>query len=227
MKGLWPFGELRMSLCTILGENCPRCFTKWIPRLKETFRIKIFFFKKNIFIQIKKIKKIFFLFYFFVFCIESLQSKLTREKKWFFVGGVWRGVARGFAKKQGVPLRVFFAKKCEKNAFFVKKRRFFAIFRRIFAKNDQKIVIFAHFFFFIGGLCYRKKRAQGVSSAWQKPANLYSTKCRIFGTLRGTVVDSTTLTGGKPPFGPSRGPREVSSRRQNCPRNFPVKFFFL
>ena len=130
-------------------------------------------------------------------------------------------------KKGSYPRVFFFAKKCKKNAFFVKKRRFFAIFRRIFAKNDQKIVIFAHFFFFTGGLCYRKKRAQGVSSAWQKPANLYSTKCRIFGTLRGTVVDSTTLTGGKPPFGPSRGPREVSSRRQNCPRNFPrQKFFF-
>ena len=131
-------------------------------------------------------------------------------------------------KKGSYPRVFFFAKKCEKNAFFVKKRRFFAIFRRIFAKNDQKIVIFAHFFFFIGGLCYRKKRAQGVSSAWQKPANLYSTKCRIFGTLRGTVVDSTTLTGESPIFGPFPRPSGASSRHQKTPTCFsPPKFFFL
>ena len=154
------------------------------------------------------------------------KQKLLAKKSGFSWGECARGRGENLQKKGSYPRVFFFAKKCKKNAFFVKKRRFFAIFRRIFAKNDQKIVIFAHFFFFIGGLCYRKKRAQGVSSAWQKPANLYSTKCRIFGTLRGTVVDSTTLTGGKPPFGPSRGPREVSSRRQNCPRNFPVKFFF-
>jgi len=158
---------------------------------------------------------------------ELSKQKLLAKKSGFSWGECARGRGENLQKKGSYPRVFFFAKKCKKNAFFVKKRRFFAIFRRIFAKNDQKIVIFRHFFFFIGGLCYRKKRAQGVSSAWQKPANLYSTKCRIFGTLRGTVVDSTTLTGGKPPFGPSRGPREVSSRRQNCPRNFPVKIFFL
>jgi hypothetical protein len=162
-----------------------------------------------------------------VFCIESLQSKLTREKKWFFVGECDAGSREVLQKNRVYPCVFFFAKKVQKNAFFVKKRRFFAIFRRIFAKNDQKIVIFAHFFFFIGGLCYRKKRAQGVSSAWQKPANLYSTKCRIFGTLRGTVVDSTTLTGESPIFGPFPRPSGASSRHQNCPRNFPVKIFFL
>jgi hypothetical protein len=98
-----------------------------ITRLKETFRKNIFL-KKIFFTNKKNKKKFFFLFYFFVFCIESLQSKLTREKKWFFVGERARGRAGIFAKKGGLPPRVFFCKKSAKNAIFREKKGFFCHF---------------------------------------------------------------------------------------------------
>jgi hypothetical protein len=88
-----------------------------------------------------------------VFCAKAFEAKLGREKKWFFVGGVSRGSREILQKNRVYPCVFFFAKKVQKNAFFVKKRRFFAIFRRIFAKNRQKNVFFHDFFFFIGGLC--------------------------------------------------------------------------
>jgi hypothetical protein len=88
-----------------------------------------------------------------VFCAKAFEAKLTREKKWFFVGECARGRA-GILRKMGVyPLVFFFAKKCKKSAFFVKKGGFFAIFWSIF---DQKSSIFDDFFkkcVFIGGLC--------------------------------------------------------------------------
>jgi hypothetical protein len=53
------------------------------------------------------------------------------------------------------------------------------------------------FWLFVTSIAPGKKHAQGVLSAWEKPANLYSTKCRIFGPhppVRSTVVGHPSPT---------------------------------
>lgn len=82
-------------------------------------------------------------------------------------------------QKTGVsPPCFFLCKKCQKTPFFLKIVAFFGVFWPIFGHFWPKSRKNA---FSVGGVCYEKNARQGLSSAWQKPANLYSTKCRIFG----------------------------------------------
>jgi hypothetical protein len=84
-------------------------------------------------------------------------------------------VFASFRKLGGVP------PECKISCFFVRNYT-------NYVKKCQKTSKNAHFFVKIvffskrsGELCKSKNAPQGVLSAWQKPANLYSTKCRIFG----------------------------------------------
>ena len=117
--------------------------------------------------------------------IINCRFFFTRKK----MTNLWRGGGAprtacktgvsGHPPKSGVsPPCFFLCKKPPKMAFFLKKRAFFGVFWPIFGHfwpKSRKNV------FSVGGVCYEKNTRQGLSSAWQKPANLYSTKCRIFG----------------------------------------------
>ena len=94
------------------------------------------------------------------------------------------------SRKSGVYPRC--KKKCAKNA----KKRVFrwknGDFWSIFDKFRAKFHVFKKNVLRIAPRVFRYK---GASSVWRKPANLYSTKCRIFGIsgpCGGTVVDTTT-----------------------------------
>lgn len=93
------------------------------------------------------------------------------------------------AKIGGVPPG---EKKVQKSA----KKRVFrwknGDFWSIFDKFRAKFHVFKKNVLRIAPRVFRYK---GASSVWRKPANLYSTKCRIFGIsgpCGGTVVDTTT-----------------------------------
>jgi hypothetical protein len=116
-----------------------------------------------------------------------------------------------------------------------KKVCFFARNYTNCVKNGQKTSNFAHFFVKIvffskrsGELCKSKNAPQGVLSAWQNPANLYSTKCRIFGPhppVRSTVVGhpSPTACCGDPPQ--PAGLPEHASPKLRSPS--PQKYFYF
>ena len=174
----------------------------------------------------KNKKKFFFLFYFFVFCIESLQSKLTREKKWFFVGGVWRGVARDFAKKGVVPPSVFFLQKNAKKMHFSwKKGVFLRFFAEFLPKMTKKSWFLLIFFFSSGGYAIEKNALKEYRPRGKNPP-IYTVLNAAFSAPCGAPWWTPPHSPAESPiFGPFPRPSGASSRRQNCPRNFPAKFF--
>jgi len=122
-------------------------------------------------------------------------------------GGVPPPGGVNFGEKTAVPRG---AKKGQKWSFLALKWHFNGggpreivqknVKKRVFGKNVLRIT---HCVF---GL-------QGTLSAWRKPANLYSTKCRFFGPTPpsgDTVVETTPRTafwGDPPKTPPTRGPR--------------------
>ena len=73
-----------------------------------------------------------------------------------------------------------------------------------------------------------KKHAQGVLSAWKKPANLYSTKCRIFGP----PPPRAQHRGGTPPsrrpvFDPVEYRRPAGARFPEAATHVAQKIIFI
>jgi hypothetical protein len=144
--------------------------------------------------------------------------------------------AQKFARVLGVQIREFavFRKlgvvppECKKVCFFARKYT-------KYVKKCQKTSNFAHFFVKIvyfskrsGELCKWKNAPQGVLYALQKPANLYSTKCRIFGPhppVRSTVVGHPLPDGLF--WGPPKpaGLPEHASPKLRSPS--PQKYFYF
>jgi hypothetical protein len=85
----------------------------------------------------------------------------------------------GPPRKRGRPSpRAFLAKNVQKRGSNMPKMGFFGHFWGIFGRN---LHFFDKFWKVSGELCREKNGLQASLSAGEKPANLYSTKCRIFG----------------------------------------------
>ena len=128
---------------------------------------------------------------------------------------------RGDPRKRGRPSRAEFrAKKCEKSAKIGVKWGFWGVKS---AKNVHFLHIFDKKSKTTGELCRQKNAPQPPLSAVQKPANLYSTKCRFFGPppppggYQCTRVHSRGVFGGPPqnPL-PKQRPRARPRRLQHA-----------
>ena len=105
-----------------------------------------------------------------------------------------------------------------------------AIFDQKLTKNDQKSTFFHVFENYVCRIAPCVFRCKPVKSGWEKPANLYSTKCRIFGTSRTPSAGAapwwlTTLPADHPPH-PPVGPVRSSRSKIVPARFFSKKFFF-
>ena len=130
-------------------------------------------------------------------------------------------------RKSGVYLPIFFAcKNVQILAFFYK---IMAIFDQKLTKNGQKSTIFHDFENYVCRIAPCVFRCKPVKSGWEKPANLYSTKCRIFGTPKPPAGAApwwlTTLPADHPPH-PPVGPVRSSRSKIVPSRFFSKKFFF-
>ena len=127
----------------------------------------------------------------------------------------------GSPPKKGSPLpRAILAKKGEKRGPNMPEMGFLGAKMAIFGRN---LHFFDKFSKVSGELCRRKNAPRRLLSAVQKPANLYSTKCRFFGPPPppgGYQCTECTSRGsrGPSPLGPAqaRSPPSLPERLQHA-----------
>ena len=127
----------------------------------------------------------------------------------------------GSPPKKGSPLpRAFFAKKREKRGPNMPKMGFLGPKMAIFGRN---LHFFDKFSKVSGELCREKNAPRRLLSAVQKPANLYSTKCRFFGPPPppgGYQCTECTSRG-------SRGPSPLGPAQARSPPSLPERLLHV